>query len=156
MAKKKTVTTQPEIRNRRARFDYFIDETLEAGIMLLGSEVKALRSGRASLSRAFAGPKNGELYLQNCNIEEYTQANRFSHEPRRPRKLLVHRRERDRLMGSMQREGYTLVPMKIYFNHRGLAKLQLGLGKGKKKYDKRQVQKERDWNRQEARLLREQ
>ena len=129
--------------------------------MLEGSEVKALRAGRASLTRSFAGPKNGELYLQNCTIEEYTQANRFSHEPRRARKLLVHRRQRDRRCdigkhAPIQRDGFTLVPMKIYFNERGIAKLQLGLGRGKKKYDKRQVEKERDWNRQKTRLLREQ
>lgn len=153
---KKSSARQTEIRNRRARFDYFIDETLEAGLVLVGSEVKSLRAGKASLSRAFAGPKNGELYLQNCNIDEYTEANRFTHEPRRPRKLLVHKRERDRLIGAVQREGYSLIPMKLYFNDRGIAKLQLGLGKGKKKYDKRQVQKERDWNRQKSRLLREQ
>jgi SsrA-binding protein len=153
---KKTTVSQPSIQNRRARFDYFIDDTIEAGLMLEGSEVKALRAGRASLTRSFAGPKNGELYLQNCTIEEYTQANQFSHEPRRARKLLVHRRQRDRLMSAVQRDGFTLVPMKIYFNERGIAKLQLGLGRGKKKYDKRQVEKERDWNRQKTRLLREQ
>ncbi|HAT36565.1 MAG TPA: SsrA-binding protein, partial [Rhodospirillaceae bacterium] len=130
-------------------------ETLEAGLVLVGSEVKSLRAGKASLARAFAGPKNGELFLQNCNIDEYNEANRFGHEPRRPRKLLVHKRERDRLIGAVQRDGYSLIPMKLYFNDRGIAKLQLGLGKGKKKYDKRQVQKERDWNRQKSRLLRE-
>lgn len=156
MAKKKSGARQTEIRNRRARFDYFIDETLEAGLVLVGSEVKSLRAGKASLARAFAGPKNGELYLQNCNIDEYNEANRFGHEPRRPRKLLVHKRERDRLIGAVQRDGYSLIPMKLYFNDRGIAKLQLGLGKGKKKFDKRQVQKERDWNRQKSRLLREQ
>ena len=121
--------------------------------MLVGSEVKSLRAGKASLARAFAGTKDGELYLQNCNIDDYIEANRFGHEPRRARKLLVHKRERNRLMGAMQREGYSLIPMKLYFNERGLAKVQLGLGKGKKKYDKRQVQKERDWNRQKSRLL---
>ncbi|HAA92198.1 MAG: SsrA-binding protein [Rhodospirillaceae bacterium] len=152
---KKSSARQTEIRNRRARFDYFIDETLEAGLVLVGSEVKSLRAGKASLARAFAGPKNGELFLQNCNIDEYNEANRFGHEPRRPRKLLVHKRERDRLIGAVQRDGYSLIPMKLYFNDRGIAKLQLGLGKGKKKYDKRQVQKERDWNRQKSRLLRE-
>ena len=153
--KKKPSARQAEIKNRRARFDYFINETLEAGLVLVGSEVKSLRAGKASLARAFAGPKGGELYLQNCNIEDYTEANRFGHEPPRARKLLVHKRERNRLMGAVQREGYSLIPMKLYFNERGIAKVQLGLGKGKKKYDKRQVQKERDWNRQKSRLLRD-
>ena len=152
--RKKPSARQAEIKNRRARFDYFINETLEAGLVLVGSEVKSLRAGKASLARAFAGPKDGELYLQNCNIDDYTEANRFGHEPRRARKLLVHKRERNRLMGAVQREGYSLIPMKLYFNERGIAKVQLGLGKGKKKYDKRQVQKERDWNRQKSRLLR--
>ncbi len=153
--KKKPSGRQAEIKNRRARFDYFINETLEAGIVLVGSEVKSLRAGKASLARAFASPKDGELYLQNCNIDDYTKANQFGHEPRRARKLLVHKRERNRLMGAVQREGYSLIPMKLYFNERGIAKVQLGLGKGKKKYDKRQVQKERDWNRQKSRLLRD-
>jgi SsrA-binding protein len=154
MAKKKS-SGPAVIQNRRARFDYDIQDTLEAGLVLTGSEVKALRAGRASLSRAFAGPQHGELFLQNCTIEEYTEANRFSHEPRRARKLLVHRRERDRLLGAIQRDGYTLVPMKMYFNARGIAKLQLGLGKGKRRYDKRQTEKQREWNRQKERLLRD-
>ena len=152
---KKRESKQAEIFNRRARFDYFINDTLEAGLVLLGSEVKSLRAGRASLSRAFAGAKDGALYLQNCNIEEYIEANQFGHEPRRARKLLVHKREQNRLLGAVQREGFSLIPMKLYFNDRGKVKVLIGLGKGKKNYDKRQVQKERDWNRQRARLLRD-
>ena len=148
------ITTGRVAENRKARHEYEIEDRVEAGLVLMGSEVKSLRAGKASLARAFAGPKDGELYLQNCNIDDYTEANRFGHEPRRARKLLVHKRERNRLMGAVQREGYSLIPMKLYFNERGIAKVQLGLGKGKKKYDKRQVQKERDWNRQKSRLLR--
>ena len=151
---KSYITTGRVEENRKARHEYEIEDRVEAGLVLMGSEVKSLRAGKASLARAFAGPKDGELYLQNCNIDDYTEANRFGHEPRRARKLLVHKRERNRLMGAVQREGYSLIPMKLYFNERGIAKVQLGLGKGKKKYDKRQVQKERDWNRQKSRLLR--
>lgn len=147
--------TPPVARNRRARFDYEIEETLEAGLMLTGSEVKSLRAGRASLAEAYAGPKDGELYLLNCTIQEYPNAGRFQHEPRRPKKLLVHRRERDRLLGAIQREGVTLVPMKIYFNRRGIAKLELGLARGKRKVDKRETEKKRDWQRQKQRVLRD-
>jgi SsrA-binding protein len=145
----------PVAENRRARRDYFIEETLEAGIVLTGTEVKSLRGGKVSLAEAYAGPKSGDLYLLNCTIDDYTNARHFTHEPRRPRKLLVHRRERDRLLGAVKREGVTLVPLKIYFNARGLAKLQLGLAKGRKKHDKRELEKTRDWQRQKARVLRE-
>lgn len=143
-------------QNRRARFDYFIDETLEAGIVLAGTEVKSLRAGRASINEAYAGEKDGELYLFNAYIPEYTQAGRFfQHETKRPRKLLVHRREMNKLLGSIRREGVTLVPMSIYFNDRGLAKVQIGLARGKRKVDKRETEKERDWQRTRQRLLRE-
>lgn len=145
----------PIAQNRRARRDYFIEETLEAGIVLTGTEVKSLRDGRVSLSEAYAGPKDGDLYLLNCTIDEYPHARHFTHEPRRPRKLLVHRRERDRLLGAVKREGVTLVPLKIYFNARGRAKLELGLAKGRKKHDKRDLEKARDWQRQKARVLRD-
>jgi len=145
----------PVAENRRARRDYFIEETLEAGIVLTGTEVKSLRGGKVSLAEAYAGPKSGDLYLLNCTIDDYTNARHFTHEPRRPRKLLVHRRERDRLLGAVKREGVTLVPLKIYFNARGLAKLQLGLAKGRKKHDKRELEKARDWQRQKARVMRE-
>lgn len=142
-------------QNRRATHDYFIEERLEAGLALTGSEVKSLRTGKASLGESYAGESKGELYLFNAHISEYSPANRFSHEPRRPRKLLVHRRQMERLLGQVRRDGYTLVPLSIYFNERGLAKLELGLAKGKRKADRREVVKKRDWSRQRARLLRE-
>ncbi len=141
-------------QNRRARHDYQIDGTLETGIMLLGSEVKSLRAGRASLAEAWAGEKGGELYLFNCNIPEYAAANRFNHEPKRPRKLLVHRRERAKLLGAIKREGMTLVPLSVYFNPRGIAKVELGLAKGRRKEDRRQAIKDRDWQRDKSRLMR--
>lgn len=145
----------PVAQNRRARRDYFIEETLEAGIALTGTEVKSLRGGKVSLAEAYAGPKDGDLYLLNCTIDEYPNARHFNHEPRRPRKLLVHRRQRDRLLGAVKREGVTLVPLKIYFNARGRAKLELGLAKGRKKHDKRDLEKARDWQRQKARVMRD-
>lgn len=145
----------PVAQNRRARRDYIIEETLEAGLALTGTEVKSLRSGKASLGEAYAGPKDGDLYLLNCTIDVYPNARHFNHDPRRPRKLLVHRRERDRLLGAVKREGVTLVPLKIYFNARGIAKLELGLAKGRKKHDKRELEKARDWQRQKARVLRD-
>lgn len=145
----------PVAQNRRARRDYIIEETLEAGIVLHGTEVKSLRAGKASLGEAYAGPKDGDIYLINCTIQEYPNAGKFNHEPRRPKKLLVHRRERDRLLGAVKREGVTLVPLKIYFNRRGIAKLEIGLAKGRKQHDKRQLEKSRDWQRQKARLMRD-
>ena len=141
-------------QNRRARHDYFIEDTLEAGIVLQGSEVKSLRKGGASLNEAYAGPMQGELYLFNAYIAEYEAANRQNHESKRPRKLLVHRHELNRLLGSAQREGITLIPLSMYFNDRGLAKLSLGLAKGKRKVDKRETEKRRDWQRQKARVMR--
>ncbi|MCC7275469.1 MAG: SsrA-binding protein SmpB [Alphaproteobacteria bacterium] len=141
-------------QNRRARFDYHIDDTIEAGMVLFGSEVKSLRKGSASIAEAYAGERDGELYLFNAHIPEYAGANRFNHEPRRPRKLLVRRREMDKLLGQVKREGVTLVPMSIYFNARGIAKVQIGLARGKKKADKRDAIKDREWNRDKARLLR--
>lgn len=142
-------------QNRRARFDYFIDDTIEAGIVLTGTEVKALREGRASLQDSFAAADGSELYLFNAYIPEYGPANRFNHETRRPRKLLVHKRELNRLLGAVQREGVTLVPVSMYFNKRGIAKVDLGLARGKKQHDKRQATKDRDWGRDKARLLRD-
>lgn len=141
-------------QNRKARHDYFIQDTLEAGMMLLGTEVKSLRSGRASIGEAFAIEKEGELWLVNAFIPEYDSASRFNHLPRRARKLLVRKREMGRLLGSITRDGMTLVPLAIYFNDRGIAKLQLGLAKGKRKVDKRESIKERDWKREKARELR--
>ncbi|CAK0744498.1 SsrA-binding protein [Azospirillaceae bacterium] len=142
-------------QNRRARFDYFISETLEAGIMLAGTEVKSLRSGRASINESFAGERQGELYLFNAYIPEYQQAAQFfQHEVRRPRKLLVRRRELNKLLGSIRRDGVTLVPISVYFNDRGFAKVQIGLARGKRKADKRDAEKQRDWQRDKARLMR--
>jgi SsrA-binding protein len=141
-------------QNRKARHNYFIDSTVEAGIMLLGTEVKSLRTGQASLNDAYAGEKDGELYLINSHIPEYAAANRFNHEPRRYRKLLLKRRELDRILGAIRREGMTAVPLSIYFNERGMAKVELGLAHGKKKHEKRESIKERDWSRQKARVMR--
>jgi SsrA-binding protein len=141
-------------QNRKARHDYFIEDTVEAGIMLVGTEVKALRGGKASIGEAFAGEQGGELYLFNAYIPEYEAANRFNHQPRRPRKLLVHKREMERLLGQIRREGVTVVPLSFYFNPRGILKVELGLARGKRKVDKRASEKEKDWKRDKARLLR--
>ncbi|MBI3451517.1 MAG: SsrA-binding protein SmpB [Rhodospirillales bacterium] len=141
-------------QNRKARHDYFINEKLEAGIALVGTEVKALRDGGANITDAHAGDMGGELWLFNLHIPEYRGGNRFNHEPRRPRKLLVHKRELDRLLGAVQRQGMALIPLSIYFNERGRAKVELALGKGKKKYDKRETERARDWSREKSRLLR--
>jgi SsrA-binding protein len=156
MAKKKD---EPERRvvaeNRKARFSYAIDSTLEAGLMLMGSEVKALRSGKATIAEAYAFAKDGEIFLVNAYIPEYTMANRFNHEPRRPRKVLVRKTEAKRLSQAIQREGMTLIPLRVYFNARGIAKIELGIAKGKKLHDKRETEKKRDWARDKARLMRD-
>ena len=156
VAKKKNAAGNVAAQNRRARHDYLIHETIEAGIMLRGSEVKSLREGRGSIGEAYAAEEHGELWLRNAFIPEYAGTNKaFTHEPRSPRKLLVHRRELAKLAAAQQRKGMTLVPLKIYFNERGIAKVLLGLGEGKKHHDKREASKERDWGRQKARLLRD-
>jgi SsrA-binding protein len=142
-------------QNRRARYDYHILDTLEAGLMLTGSEVKSLREGHASIAEAYAAADKGELWLVNAHIPEWKSATRFNHEPRRARKLLVHKKELNRLAGAIKREGVTLVPISIYFNDRGRAKCEIGLAKGKKKGDKRETEKARDWQRDKARLMRE-
>ena len=147
--------TRPIAQNRRARYDYFIDETIEAGIILVGTEVKSLREGKASIGESYAGETSGALNLFNAHIPEYPAANRFNHEPRRQRQLLVHRKERDRLLGLVRREGCTIVPLTIYFNARGIAKVQLGVARGKRQVDKRQNEKRRDWQREKSRLMRE-
>ena len=147
------VSTGRVAENRRARFDYQIDDTLEAGLILKGSEVKSLRTGRASIAEAYATEEKGRLVLVNANIPVYP-ASRDNHEPKRIRELLVSRKQRDKLLGMIRREGMTLVPMALYFNDRGRAKIQLGMAKGRKKHDKREVQKDRDWSRQKNRLLR--
>ncbi len=154
MATKSPGAKQLVAQNRRARHDYFIEESLEVGAMLVGTEVKSLRLGRASIVESYAGEKDGDIYLFNANIPEYPAASQFNHEPKRPRKLLMHRRERARLLNSIRRDGMTLVPLNLYFNARGIAKVELGLARGKKTIDKRQAIKAADWKRQKARLLR--
>ena len=143
------------IENRRARFDYEILETFEAGIALAGPEVKSLRQGRGNLQDAYASVDHGELYLVNAYIPEYSEANRFNHETRRPRKLLLHRREIDRLAGGVLRDGLTIVPLRLFFNPRGRAKAEIALARGKKLHDKRETEKQRSWAREKSRLLRE-
>ena len=141
--------------NRRARFDYFLEQTFEAGLTLTGSEVKSLRGGRANIAESYAAVEGSEIVLINADIPPYGQANRFNHEPRRPRKLLLHRREIDRLIGAVQREGRTIVPTKLYWNDKGMAKLEIALAKGKKAHDKRDAAAERDWQRDKARLMKD-
>lgn len=141
--------------NRRARFDYAIDETFETGIALTGTEVKSLRFGEGSIAESYAEVKNGEVWLVNSNVPEFSHGNRFNHEPKRARKLLLHRRQVDRLQGAVERKGMTLVPLSIYFNGRGRAKVELALAKGKNTADKRATIKERDWKREQARIMRD-
>jgi SsrA-binding protein len=141
--------------NRKARFNYAIGEVFEAGVALTGSEVKSLRSGKASIAEAYAATRDGELWLMNSNITEYKQAGRFNHAPKRPRKLLMHRRQINKLMGAIEREGMTVVPLKIYFNEKGRAKVEVALAKGKKLFDKRATEKKRDWARERGRLMRD-
>lgn len=155
MAKKPEPQGKLIAENRRARFDYAIEDTFEAGITLVGTEVKALREGRANIAESYASVEGNEVYLINANIPIYAPASQFNHDPRRPRKLLLKRREINRLLGDTQRKGRTIVPLKLYFNNRGLIKLLIGIGVGKQKIDKRETQKKRDWNKQKARLMRE-
>ncbi len=155
MAKQALAPGRVAARNRKARYNYFIDETIEAGVMLTGTEVKSLREGRANIGEAYASAQGGELFLVNAHISEYSGGNRLNHEPLRPRKLLLRKREIERLVGAIQRKGVTLVPLEIYFNPRGIAKVRLGVARGKRQYDKRATTKERDWQRQKGRQLRE-
>jgi SsrA-binding protein len=141
--------------NRRARFDYFIEDTFEAGIALTGTEVKSLRFGEGSIKEAYAEVRDGEAWLVNANIPEFSHGNRFNHEPKRPRKLLLHHREIEKLVGAVERKGMTLIPMSVYFNGKGRAKVELALAKGKQTHDKRATIKDRDWQRDKARLMRE-
>ena len=141
--------------NRRARFDYFLEQTFEAGLSLTGSEVKSLRNGRANIAESYAAVEGDQIVLVNADIPPYAQANRFNHEPRRPRKLLLHRKEIDRLIGAVQRDGRTLIPTRLYWSEKGLAKLEIAVATGKKAHDKRQATAERDWQRDKARLMRE-
>ncbi len=142
-------------RNRKARHNYTIGQTLEAGLVLTGSEVKSLREGRGNIGESYATERDGEIFLINAHIPEYAQAGPDNHEPTRPRKLLLNRREINRLIGATREKGTTLVPLKLYFNRRGRVKLELALATGKRKYDKRQAAKTRDWQRQKARLMRD-
>jgi SsrA-binding protein len=154
MAKKKAPENKIVAENRKARHAYFIESTVEAGLLLVGSEVKSLRSGKATIAESYAQAKGGELFLVNAYIPEYTMANRFNHEPRRVRKLLVHKREATRLAAAVQREGMTLIPLRLYFTPRGIAKIELGIARGKKLHDKRETEKARSWARDKARLMR--
>jgi len=141
--------------NRKARFNYEIEDTLEAGLVLQGTEVKSLRNGEANIAESYVSEEDGEIWLINSHIPEYLEANRFNHEPRRRRKLLLNKREMARMAQSADREGMTLVPLKLYFNDRGLAKLEVAVAKGKKTVDKRETVKKRDWDRQKARIMKE-
>ena len=141
--------------NRRARFDYFLEDKIEAGLTLKGTEVKALREGRANIAESYAAVEGREITLVNAHIPEYGPANRFNHEPRRPRKLLLHRKQIDKLIGAVQREGRTIIPTRLYFNDRGLVKLEVALAKGKKAHYKRATEADRDWKRDQGRLMRE-
>jgi SsrA-binding protein len=141
--------------NRKARFNYEIGEVFEAGIALTGSEVKSLRGGKATIAESYADTRGDEIWLINSNIPEYLQAARFNHAPKRPRKLLLHRRQIDKLMGAVEREGMTLVPLKLYFNDKGRAKIEIALGRGKKLHDKRETERKRSWQREKGRLLRQ-
>ncbi|MGZ5854876.1 MAG: SsrA-binding protein SmpB [Xanthobacteraceae bacterium] len=140
--------------NRRARFHYEIGETFEAGIVLTGSEVKSLRAGRATIAESYADARDGEIWLLNANIPEYLQASRFNHPPKRPRKLVLHKRQINKLAGAVEREGMTIVPLKLFFNERGRAKLELAVARGKKLHDKRETEKKRSWDRERSRLMR--
>lgn len=153
MAKKPELGHTVVAQNRKARHNYFIEETMEAGLALSGTEVKSLRGGRSNIAESYVTERGGEAWLVNAHIPEYTAGNRFNHEPRRPRKLLLHRKQINRLIGAIQREGRTVVPLQVYFNPRGRAKIEIALVTGKQAHDKRQAIKDRDWKRQRARLL---
>ena len=155
MAKKKDDGQKIVADNRKARFHYEISDVYEAGIALTGTEVKSLRQGKATIAESYAAEREGELWLYNAHIPEYLQANRFNHHPRRPRKLLLHAREINKLRGAVEREGMTLVPLKLYFNPKGRAKVELAIARGKKLHDKRETEKQRSWQRERARLMRQ-
>ena len=141
--------------NRRARFDYFLEDAIEAGLVLTGTEVKSLRAGKANIAESYAAVEGDEIVLINADIPPYAGGNRFNHEPRRPRKLLLHARQIEKLIGSVQREGRTLIPTKLYWNDKGVAKLEIAVAKGKKAHDKRETEAARDWQRDKARLMRD-
>ena len=140
--------------NRKARFNYEIGEVFEAGIALTGTEVKSLRQGKATIAESYADARGGEIWLVNSNISEYRQGGRFNHAPKRPRRLLLHRRQINKLSGAVEREGMTIVPLKLYFNEKGRAKIEIALARGKKLFDKRETEKKRSWDRERGRLLR--
>ncbi|PHQ71471.1 MAG: SsrA-binding protein [Sneathiella sp.] len=146
---------QTVAKNRKARYNYFIEEEFEAGLMLQGTEVKSLRAGRANIQESYANFENDGLYLVNAHISEYGHGNRNNHEPMRPRKLLMHKKQINKIASLIQKAGKTLIPLSLYFNDRGIAKVQLGLASGKKQHDKRATEKERDWNREKQRLLKD-
>ncbi|MBT3914917.1 MAG: SsrA-binding protein SmpB [Rhodospirillaceae bacterium] len=154
MAKKKKSSENIAARNRKARHDYFIEDNYEAGIALQGTEIKSIRSGRASIEESYASEEGGELYLINAYIPEYQAGGRDQHETRRPRKLLLHKKELAKMFNAVNREGMTIIPLSLYFNKRGMLKVDLGMAKGKRQYDKRQTDKARDWKRDQARIMR--
>src|SRR5437879_5149007 len=154
MAAKNERAIKVVAENRKARFNYAIEDTIETGIALTGTEVKSIRNGKTTIAESYADSRHNEIWLINANIPEYLQANRFNHEPKRPRKLLLHRKQINKLIGAVEREGMTIVPLRLYFNPRGRAKIELALARGKKLHDKRQSEKKRDWAREKGRLLR--
>ena len=151
---KKNLTSNIVAQNRKASFNYFFEDTLEAGIELLGSEVKSLRAGKGSIADSYALDNQGEIYLHNTYIPEYKQSSYNNHDPRRLRKLLLNRKEINKLIGKINRDGFTVVPTRVYFNSKGIAKVNIAIGKGKKQHDKRQSKKQRDWNREKSRVFR--
>ena len=154
MAEKPASNFRVAADNRQARYHYEIGEQFEAGIALTGTEVKSLRTGKATIAESYVSPERGEIFLINATIPEYLQANRFNHEPKRPRKLLLHGKEIDKLQKGVEREGMTIVPLRVFFNEKGRAKVQIALAKGKKLHDKRETEKQRDWKKEQGRLLR--
>jgi len=155
MAKKKKSNDNIAARNRKARHDYFIEDNIEAGIMLQGTEIKSIRNGRSSIEESYASEENGELFLVNAYIPEYQAGGLSQHETRRPRKLLLHKKELSKMINAVNRQGATIIPLSLYFNKRGMLKVDLGIAKGKRQYDKRQTEKKRDWKRDQARIMRD-
>ena len=155
MAKKKKSDENIAARNRKARHNYFIEDNVEAGIMLQGTEIKSIRNGRSSIEESYASEENGELFLVNAYIPEYQAGGRDQHETRRPRKLLLHKKELVKMINAVNREGATIIPLSLCFNKRGMLKIDLGIAKGKRQYDKRQTEKNRDWKREQDRIIRD-
>lgn len=147
------ITTGTIARNKKASFNFFLEEKFEAGISLLGSEVKSLREGRVSINESYVSAEDGSLFLVNANIQEYSGSSFFQHKPTRPRRLLLHKQQLKKLLGAVAKKGYTIVPLSLYFNNKGIAKLEIALATGKKNFDKRETEKTRDWNRDKQRIL---